>query len=905
MTLNGRTLLMGFVVLAVMLVSASIIIDQADDSDAATTPTIEAGQTKTFTYTQMGINQTQYNSWYNGTADRTSSCAVQYVYVPSSVTSTSADRFADLKVEGISSTSVSVSCPDNIRPGTYTIHWSEWLEELQEDNDLFTSSIKVTNDHDGSSSSAPLKSIDWTAVWLYNLDSFTNTLYIEQGASVYLKANIASTGTYNVASGKGITASKSGSYVTFSGNISGDCTLSMSYGSKSWSIILKTVSSSGGSTTTNYTVTFSANPSTYGSVNKSSITVASGTTYSASGNKITFSDGQSVTATAASSTSSYTYSFDGWSSSTGTITSAKTIKANFSQTAVTTTTYTVKVYKGDWDSFYWYHGDDTKEYTGTYHTYTVKAGEELDIDWYSSNTSGSGSGTGYTYTWSSDSECQDMATSNGGTSKGNSVTIDSSGLRYYPATTKESTKTYTYTYNYTITYNANGGTGAPSNTTATSTSNSYSTSTTKTIALSSTTPTRSSTSGTGYTTAYTFLGWSTSSTADSADYQPGKSYSFSYGTTSLYAVWKETKTYSFTITYDANTGTGAPNSTNGGTSNSSSKTITLSPTIPTKSSVNGDSYTTSYTFLGWAETSTAKSAAYEAGKSYSFSYGTTPLYAVWSQTTTYSFTVQYDVNGGSGTISDTTGSGNSSSKQLTLSSVKPTKANTTGTNTETSYTFLGWSTDSKATKADYQSGNAYSFNYGTTKLYAVYSPTVTYQYTIQYNTNGGSSVPNTTDSSTATSKEVTLTNTVPTKSGKTFLGWADSSTATTPDYQKGGKLTMNYGSKTVYAVWKNAILEFSVDIDDRNINQGQTRTIAISENSGESVTITVSGATWATYSNGYITLNPTTSDAPGTYHITVEMSKDGYSTITQTFDVTVKSKLSFGSPTVGVIAYAL
>ena len=237
--------------LATMMVLAGAMIVSLDDSDAATTPSIEAGQTKTFTFTQMGISQTQYMSWYNGTDDRSTSCTVQYVYVPSSVTSSSADRFAALTVKEIDSTSVSVSCPDNIRPGTYTIHWSEWLEEIQEENDLFTSSIEVTNDHDGSSSSAPLKSIDWTAGWMYNLDSFTNTLYIEQGASVYLKAHIADTATYTVASGKGITASKSGSDITFSGNISGDCTLSMSYGAKNWSIILKTVSSSsGGSTNT-------------------------------------------------------------------------------------------------------------------------------------------------------------------------------------------------------------------------------------------------------------------------------------------------------------------------------------------------------------------------------------------------------------------------------------------------------------------------------------------------------------------------------------------------------------------------------------------------------------------------------------------------------------------------------
>jgi uncharacterized repeat protein (TIGR02543 family) len=113
-----------------------------------------------------------------------------------------------------------------------------------------------------------------------------------------------------------------------------------------------------------------------------------------------------------------------------------------------------------------------------------------------------------------------MATSLYGTSLGDSVT-PTGNAKYYPAS--QMTSTTSYTYNYTIKYNANGGSGAPSNTTATSSS------TSKSITLSSSTPTRS---------GYTFLGWSTSSSATSASYSAGSSYTFSYGTTQLYAVWK-------------------------------------------------------------------------------------------------------------------------------------------------------------------------------------------------------------------------------------------------------------------------------------------------------------------------------------------------------------------------------
>lgn len=81
-------------------------------------------------------------------------------------------------------------------------------------------------------------------------------------------------------------------------------------------------------------------------------------------------------------------------------------------------------------------------------------------------------------------------------------------------------------YSYTLAYDANEGTGAPQNQTGSNTqvNPSY------TFTISSTIPTRS---------GYEFLGWSTSSSATSASYQPGNSITVSSsGTTTLYAIWK-------------------------------------------------------------------------------------------------------------------------------------------------------------------------------------------------------------------------------------------------------------------------------------------------------------------------------------------------------------------------------
>lgn len=72
---------------------------------------------------------------------------------------------------------------------------------------------------------------------------------------------------------------------------------------------------------------------------------------------------------------------------------------------------------------------------------------------------------------------------------------------------------------------------------------------------------------------------------------------------------------SYTVSFNANGGSGAPSSQ----TKWYGETLTLSSKVPTK---------TNYTFLGWATSSTATTATYKAGGSYTSNSGTT-LYAVW------------------------------------------------------------------------------------------------------------------------------------------------------------------------------------------------------------------------------------------------------------------------------------
>lgn len=145
---------------------------------------------------------------------------------------------------------------------------------------------------------------------------------------------------------------------------------------------------------------------------------------------------------------------------------------------------------------------------------------------------------------------------------------------------------------YKITYNANGGSGAPGQQTKY-----YG----KTLKLSSTKPTRA---------GYTFQGWGTSSTG-SVVYAPGANYTANAADT-LYAIWKAN---TWTVTYDANGGEGAPASQ----TKTYGVTLTLSSTKPTR---------TNYNFLGWATSASSTTVAYAPGASYTTNAATT-LYAVW------------------------------------------------------------------------------------------------------------------------------------------------------------------------------------------------------------------------------------------------------------------------------------
>lgn len=76
-------------------------------------------------------------------------------------------------------------------------------------------------------------------------------------------------------------------------------------------------------------------------------------------------------------------------------------------------------------------------------------------------------------------------------------------------------------------------------------------------------------------------------------------------------------------------------------------------------------------------------------------------------------------------------------------------------------------------------------------------------YTVSYDANGGSGAPSSQTKNYG--ENLTLSSTVPVRSGYIFLGWSTSASATSATYAAGGSYTVN-ASTTLFAVWKVAPL---------------------------------------------------------------------------------------------------
>lgn len=370
---------------------------------------------------------------------------------------------------------------------------------------------------------------------------------------------------------------------------------------------------------------------------------------------------------------------------------------------------------------------------------------------------------------------------------------------------------------YYVEYNANGGTGTMSKTTAT-----YD----KEFTL-----TKNAFSRTGYK----FIGWATSANSKTVVYTDQKTVSnltsVNGGTVKLYAVWQEEI---YTVTLDSTTPMNkAP--ANAGTKNYfekynvgfyKEKECTTSINTITKPSEPG------YIFEGYYSGKEGAGTQHIDGNGKINPQTTTAttftsnktLYAKWKP---IEYTIQYNANGGTGTMADT---------PMTYDKEEYLRSNTF---TLTGYKFMGWAT-SRTGSVVYEDRetviNLTTEHGKVIELFAVWEPNI---YTIDLNNDGADSAGTAVyyekyDVGNYGNRECTediSTITKPEKKGYTFGGYYTSREGKGDSYvDVSGEITSKKNTftanKTLYAYWIPHNYTIKYDANDENVTDSMEDTSA-------------------------------------------------------------------------------
>ena len=316
---------------------------------------------------------------------------------------------------------------------------------------------------------------------------------------------------------------------------------------------------------------------------------------------------------------------------------------------------------------------------------------------------------------------------------------------------------------YTITFNSNGGSAVDAVT------QDYGT----TIAKPAD-PTK---------TGYTFAGWFKDNNTFLQEWN-FETDTIPVNGTTLYDKWTPIV---YSVIFDANSGTG----------NMSNQTFTYDET----KNLTANTFTKEgYKFLGWSETKD-KSVKYADQASVinlaSENEAEVTLYAVWQIN---QYTITFESNGGSAVTSITQNYG--------------TAVNDPEYPTREGYTFAGWFTDAEF-------ANAYTFGKMPAENITLYAKWTINQYTITFNSNGGSAV-NPIEQNYGTTIEKSAD---PTKEGHSFAGWFKDETLTTA--WNFNTDTMPINGTTLYAKWDviSYNVKYYVDSEvflDKTVNYGES-----------------------------------------------------------------------------------
>lgn len=217
----------------------------------------------------------------------------------------------------------------------------------------------------------------------------------------------------------------------------------------------------------------------------------------------------------------------------------------------------------------------------------------------------------------------------------------------------------------------------------------------------------------------------------------------------------------YTISYNANGGSGAPSSQ----TKTTGQSVNLSSIKPTRSG---------YTFKCWNTKADGSGTNYYSGSAYSADANVT-LYAQWIKDA-QQYKITYNANGGSSIIPyEYVEEGTMTTLTTPFKYFKISYDANGGTNAPSANSLsvdcLGWSASSTATSATYRCGASYKPTTNVT-LYAVWKDSV----------------------------QTKLSSQKPVREGFIFLGWSEDPNATEADLSAGETVNV-MGDGTLYAVW--------------------------------------------------------------------------------------------------------
>ena len=277
-------------------------------------------------------------------------------------------------------------------------------------------------------------------------------------------------------------------------------------------------------------------------------------------------------------------------------------------------------------------------------------------------------------------------------------------------------------------------------------------------------------------TGYTFVGWNAAANGSGVDYNPGSSFTVAQGNNYLYAQWSAVQ---YTLTYLANGGSGAPSAQ----SHPFQDEVNISGTTPSRAG---------YDFVDWNTAANGSGSGYSSSATFSMPANNVSVYAQW---TPKSYSLSYNVNGGSGTIAT------QSEQAFSTATITGTEPNLSG------FKFVGWNTADDGSGTSYATGSSLVMPANDVVLYAQWVSEI---YDVIYLPNGG--VGGQTPSSSSGQSQISISSTLPDRLGYTFGSWNSLANGNGTDYNPGENFTV-LADVTFFAKWIAQLFNLSYDVN--------------------------------------------------------------------------------------------